>query len=382
MYIALKSQKHLFQIPENEHYLNCAYMAPLLKTVEKAGLQGIDKRRYPGNFSADDFFSEVTLLKERFAHLVHAAHPEEVAIIPSASYGMACAVQNVCPKKGGHALILQGEFPSGRMALERWCEEHLQELKVISSGNGDPLDGKSWNQQVLESINKDSSLLVMSSVHWMNGIQYDMKAIGQRCAETNTMLIVDGTQTVGALPLDVQACKIDALVCAGYKWLMGPYSVAFVYFNEKFHHGRPIEESWRNRTNARAFSDLTDYGKTYVSHAGRYEVGEASNFILIPMQSEGLRQVIEWSPSQITEYTRSLMNPLYTVLEGNGQMVDPSYQSAHILGVKPPQGMTAQEFSQKLGEKNIRSSIRGTYIRISAHLFNTEEDMQLLMECF
>jgi selenocysteine lyase/cysteine desulfurase len=381
MSIAVKSQKHLFQIPENEHYLNCASMAPLLKSVEEAGLKGINKRRYPGHFVASNYFDEVNLLKKHFASLIHAAHPEEIAIIPSASYGMANAIQNVCPKKGGHALILQGEFPSGRLALERWCEDHAQELKEIGPGSADSLDGKALNQRVLEAIKPESSILVMSCVHWMNGIRFDMKAISARCQETKTLLIVDGTQGVGVSPMDVQEYKIDALICAGYKWLMGPYSVAMAYYGPHFHHGRPIEESWRNRTNAQAFSDLTDYGRIYIPMAGRYEVGEASNFISIPMQSEGIRQVMEWSPAAISSYCRNLMQPLYAVLKKNGQEVDPTHQSAHIQGIYPPEGMSPAKFSEKLAEKNIRTSVRGAYIRVSTHLFNEEQDIQALIDC-
>jgi len=355
-------------------------MAPLLISAEKAGLEGMKKRRYPGNFSSSDFFDDVNLLKSRFASLVHADHADEIAIIPAASYGMANAISNVCPKKGGHALIIDQEFPSGRLALERWCEDHLQEIKVIRPGD-DPLDGRTGNQKILEAISNESSVLVMSSVHWMNGIKYDMKAIGQRCAETQTMFIVDGTQSVGAVSMNVKEFKIDALICAGYKWLMGPYSVSMAYFGEKFNHGRPIEESWRNRTNALAFGDLTNYGKIYAPLSSRYEVGEASNFILIPMMNEGIRQVAEWGPERIADHCRSLMKPVYEVLESNGQSIDSDYQSAHIQGIRPPQGMSVEDFSQRLTESNVRTSIRGSYVRMSSHFFNDNRDIQALLEC-
>ena len=103
----------------------------------------------------------------------------------------------------------------------------------------------------------------------MNGTKFDLKKIGEKCKNNNTFFIVDGTQSVGALSIDVKEIKPDALICAGYKWLFGPYSMALGYYSSKFNDGIPIEESWMNRTNAQDFSNLTEYDSKYKPMAGR-----------------------------------------------------------------------------------------------------------------
>ena len=101
----------------------------------------------------------------------------------------------------------------------------------------------------------------MSAIHWMTGLKFDLKAIGDRCTEAGAKLILDGSQTVGATPLDVNQLKVDAIVCAGYKWLFGPYSIAIAYIGPAFNNGKPLEESWMNRKNASDFSNLTNSKK-------------------------------------------------------------------------------------------------------------------------
>ncbi len=142
----------------------------------------------------------------------------------------------------------------------------------------------------------------MASVHWMNGTKFDLERIGSKCREVGAKLIIDGSQSVGALPIDVQKFKIDALICAAYKWLMGPYSVALSYIHEDFNEGIPLEESWMTRPNSDRFDRLTNYVEGYKPGAARFDVGQTSNFISGPMLNESLGQLLSWGVQEIQEY--------------------------------------------------------------------------------
>ena len=89
----LSCQRYRFQLPPHVHYLNCAYMAPLAREVEEAGLRGMARRRDPSKIVADDFFAETDALRERFARLIGSSDPQRVAIIPAVSYGIATAAR-------------------------------------------------------------------------------------------------------------------------------------------------------------------------------------------------------------------------------------------------------------------------------------------------
>lgn len=375
----MTDQKSLFQIPEGIHYLNCAYMSPLLKAVEEAGIYAMQLKRNPIQVSPQDFFTGADKLRENFGKLVNCP-AQQVAIIPSASYGMATAIRNLPINNGNKAIVVADEFPSGYYTIEKWCQENGKEIITVKPPFTTQSRGKAWNQAILDAIDPDTAVVVMSSIHWADGTMYDLKAIGQKCRENNALFIVDGTQSVGALPIDVQEHRIDALVCAGYKWLMGPYSIGVAYYSEAFNDGEPLEESWMTRSNAQDFANLTKYVDSYSPGAGRYNVGEFSNFILVPMLDAAIGQILDWGVQNIQDYCETLARPMIRFFRENGFWVEEDdFRAKHLFGVMLPQGINREKLLLSLKEKQIYVSVRGEGIRISLHLFNTEEDVEALI---
>jgi selenocysteine lyase/cysteine desulfurase len=377
--MSIPSQKHLFQLPDDIHYLNGAYMSPLLKSVEAAGIANMIRKRNPSAIPTTDFFTEADMVKAKFGKLVNAA-PEQVAIIPSASYGLANAVQNIPVNNGNTALVVSHEFPSGYYAIEKWCNQHQKALQCINAPNETAIVGEVWNEQILNSITDDTCAVLISSVHWTNGTIFNLKAIGEKCKQHHALFIVDGTQSVGAKHIDVAAYHIDALVCAAYKWLMGPYAIGLAYYSKAFDMGVPIEESWLNRSNAHDFTSLTKYTEDYLPGASRYSAGALGNFILLPMLNAALDQLLEWRTESIQSYCEQLTQPLLDFLLANGFGVEvANYRTKHLFGFTLPMHVEQAALLAKLKERKIFVSTRGKAIRVSTHLYNTEFDISALI---
>jgi selenocysteine lyase/cysteine desulfurase len=375
----MNCQKHLFQLPEGIHYLNCAYMSPLLKSVEERGIEGMRLKRNPLSIKPVDFFTGAVSVRQKFGQMV-GCNPAQVALMPSVSYGMNSVIRNIDFRKGQHALTISEEFPSCYYTAQRWCSDHGAELRVIARNDDIPRKGKEWNLRILEAINMDTAFVVMASVHWMNGTMFDLEKIGARCREVGAKLIVDGSQSVGALPIDVQACKIDALICAAYKWLMGPYSTALSYIHEDFNNGVPLEESWMTRPNSERFDRLTHYEEGYKPGAIRFDVGQSSNFIFLPMLDEALGQLLEWGVENIQEYCRVLGAPLIGhFLEKGAPVDDDSHRAHHLMGLQLPSGTNGEALVSELQSRNVYVSLRGNNIRISINVFNNEADVRELI---
>jgi selenocysteine lyase/cysteine desulfurase len=375
----MNCQKHLFQLPEGLHYLNCAYMSPLLRSVEEKGIEGMRQKRDPVSIKPTDFFTGVVGVREKFGKMVNA-DPVQIAVMPAVSYGMNSVIRNIPYRQGQHALTISEEFPSCYYTASRWCNDHGAELKVVDRREEIPLKGKDWNERILEAINAQTAFVVMASVHWMNGTRFDLEAIGSRCREVGARFVVDGSQSVGALPIDVQACHIDALICAAYKWLMGPYSTALSYIHEDFNGGIPLEESWMTRPNSERFDRLTHYEEGYKPGAVRFDVGQSSNFILMPMLDEALRQLLEWGIEDIQEYARVLGEPLiHHFLDKNVPVDDDFYRAHHLLGLPLPGSTQGEVLVGELQARKVFVSLRGNNIRISINVFNTPEDVSELI---
>lgn len=372
-------QKHLFQLPEGIHYLNNAYMSPLLRSVEEKGIQGMLRKRNPISIKPVDFFTDVKGVRQKFGAIVNC-EPSQVAVMPAVSYGMNSVIRNIPCRTGQHALTISEEFPSCYYTAERWCRDHGAELRVIARKDDIPEKGKEWNERILEAISSDTAFVVMASVHWMNGTKFDLESIGARCRDTGTKLIVDGSQSVGALPIDVEKYKIDALICAAYKWLMGPYSTALSYIHEDFNEGVPLEESWMTRPNAERFDRLTQYVEGYKPGAARYDVGQSSNFISMPMLDQALAQLLEWGIPEIQEYGRILGKPLLDYFESRGAPVEDEHHRAHhLMGMHLPANTDGEALVEALQSRNVYVSLRGNNIRISINVFNEKNDVRELI---
>ena len=375
----MKCQRELFSLRADEHYLNCAYKAPLLKSAEAACIQALIRERNPMDITEETYFEEVSMVKEYFSKLVNAK-TSQIAIVPSVSYGFSSILNNTGAKEDGNAITVKDEFPSGYFALESWCKRNDNELFIAKPDTYGSV-GESWNKNLLDSINERTSVVLISSVHYMNGMKFDLEEIGKKCRTVGAKFLVDGTQSVGALKMDIEEYRIDALVCAGYKWLLGPYSIALTYFSEYYNNGVPLEEAWLNRKNSNIFNKLSDYEMEYRPDAARYNVGETSNFILMPMIRESLKQIVAWKPDSIQQYCAELIQPLISYMKNlNIEFENKEYFCNHLFALRLPQGTDLEVLYENLIKNNICLSVRGEHLRISVNVFNDQTDIDKLIE--
>ena len=368
----LTCQRNRFSLPDDLHYLNCAYMSPLMYSVEQAGIEGIRRKRNPAEISPKMFFEESDKVRGLFARLI-GSRVKHIALIPAASYGVATVARNIQVGRSDNIVVVHEQFPSNMYSWRRMAQDTSADLRVIRSS------GVSWNDHILEAIDTRTALVALGTVHWADGTQFDLGAIGQRAREVGAAFIVDGTQSVGALPIDVSELEVDALICAGYKWLMGPYSSGLVHLGDRFLDGRPLEETWIARRGSERFSELVNYSDEYQPGAYRFDVGERSNFVLLPMLAAALRQILEWEPRNIQAYCRNLMEPVVSAARNLGFGIDPA-SSAHLFGVRVPRHVDRSRLVGLLNKLNVSVSFRGEAIRVSPHVYNTPEDAAALQE--
>ncbi len=379
----LNNQKHLFSLPKEVTYLNGAFMSPLLRSIEVIGAEAIHKKAIPFTITTEDFFEGQTTLKKRFAKLIHASDYLNIAVIPSVSYGIANVVKNISLKKGDEVILLKEQFPSN---IYSWKQAELETgctLKIISPPTFSENRAKQWNEKIIQTINSNTKVVAIPQLHWADGTFFDLKAIRKKTKNVGAFLIIDGTQSVGAFPFSIQNIKPDALICAGYKWLMGPYSIGVAYYSDEFCKGIPIEENWINHENSENFSQLVNYNYKYQHKAWRFSVGESSNFILTPMLSEGINQLLKWTPEKIQAYCKSISEEAINDLKELGCFIeDESFRGHHLFGIYLPKNKDLETIKKRLTRQQIYVSFRGNAIRVSPNVYNTKEDLKKLVACF
>ena len=373
--------RSLFSLPPDHHYLNCAYMAPASKRVAAAGLQAIERSEAPARLGVADFFEPAARVRRLFAQIVGAPDPDRVAIVPSVSYAMATIARNTPLAPGQVVVVVEEQFPSVAYTWRRACREAGATLRTVAAPDVAGSRAEAWNAALLDAIDERTALVVVPELHWTDGLRFDLEAVGVRARAAGARFVVDGTQSVGALPFDVGRTRPDALACAGYKWLTGPYSLGVAWYGPAFDGGTPLEENWITRAGSDRFNELVNYRDDYRPGAIRYDVGERSNFILLPMLEAALEQVREWGPETVAAHTRALTAAAAARLRELGcRIEDERWRAGHLLGVRLPAGVDVEQLGRRLAARQVSVSLRGGAIRIAPHLYNDAGDLDALVD--
>ncbi|HEY0043523.1 MAG TPA: aminotransferase class V-fold PLP-dependent enzyme, partial [Allosphingosinicella sp.] len=234
-----------------------------------------------------------------------------------------------------------------------------------------------WTAALLEAIDGGTALVCAPHVHWVYGTVIDVEAVARRCRSVGARLVLDTTQSTGALPLDLAAVDPDYMVAASYKWLMGPYSLGFLYVASRHQQGRPLEEGWITRKGAEDFRTLASYADALEPNARRFDMGERSNFALLPVAGAAIAQLSEWGVANIAETLGAMTAGIEARLGERGIFASAD-RAPHYLSVRFENGMP-EGIEARLAAANVHVSIRGDRMRITPHLYNHEGDIERLI---
>lgn len=367
----IPNQRDLFKIPEDVTYLNCANQSPQLRAVSDAGYESVKSKTEPWKISAHDWFSGAKELREVAAKVI-GTEAKSIALVPSVSYGIAVAAANVRVERGQSIVLLQDEFPSNYYAWKELARERQANINTVRRR-----DGETWTQAVLEAIDENTAVVSVPNCHWTDGSLVDLEKVGEKARVVGAALVVDASQSLGAYPLDITKVQPDFLIAVGYKWLLGPYALGYMYVAPKWQEtGKPVENSWLNRAGSENFSRLVEYTDEYESGARRFDMGEFPNFVLVPMAIAALRQINEWQVGNIQQTLSVLTDSIAEKATARGCSVLPSQERVgHLIGIRLPNGVS-DELSGQLAEEKIYVSIRGDAIRIAPYLYNNELDIE------
>jgi selenocysteine lyase/cysteine desulfurase len=161
-----------------------------------------------------------------------------IALVPATSYGLAVAARNLTAAPGEQVLVLAEEYPSNYYTWKRFCQRTHAELVVVAREAG-----QSWTEAVVARIGEQARIVAVPNVHWTNGSLLELGAVARAVRRAGAALVVDASQSLGAMPLDVAAIQPDFVVSVGYKWLLGPFGLGCLYVAEQHRDGEPLEET-------------------------------------------------------------------------------------------------------------------------------------------
>lgn len=348
-------------------FLDHAAISPLPRRVRDAMVRYLDDRRVTFGMMDRDEEGIPARLRKTVARLINAT-PEEIAIVQNTSHGLNLVAQSLpfCP--GDNIIFCDMEFPSNVypwMLLER---QKGVEARCI------PHDGGGLTVEALEAhADRRTRAVAVSSVEFLTGFRTDLAAIGEWCRAHGAYFIVDGIQSLGAIPMDVRAYGIDFLAAGGPKWLMGPVGVGFLYCRREL-----LEEMsppMAGCISVVGWEDWRDYNLTFLPDARRFDLG-GPNLVGMTGLMAAIELLLETGIENIHRHTLYLTDVLIADLERRGYRVvsnlDPARRSAIVSFAVSGDVRAAHA---RLREAKVAVSLRESYIRVSPHGYNTEEEV-------
>jgi selenocysteine lyase/cysteine desulfurase len=367
----LPSQRALFDVPADVAYFNCASIGPMLHAAREAAAAALARRAQPWTIRERDWFTDSERRRGLFARLI-GADAEGVALVPAASYGLAVAAANLESRPGKNVLLIGEDFPSSVYTWRRHCERSGATLRTVSR---EP--EQDWTAAVLEGLDAATAIVAVPNVHWTDGALLDLPRIAGAARQHGASLVVDASQSLGVMPLDLDAVQPDFLVAVGYKWLLGPFGLSYLYAAPRHREGRPLEENWLLREHSEDFSRLVDYRAAYQPGARRYDMGQRSAFELTPAAVAALQQMVEWGVARIAATLQATTAAIEQALAVLGLRVSSLPRGPHMLGLALPP-LARQRAAASLAGEGVHVSLRGGAMRIAPHLHTTDEDIARL----
>lgn len=372
--MSLPCQRQRFDIPPEITYLNCAYMGPLSHRVLAAGVDGLGRKSRPWKIVPDDFFDDVEVARQLFARIIDG-DCEGVALLPSVSYGIACAARNLPVASGSEIVVLAEQFPSNIYIWQDLAQRRGATVRTVAR----PDDGD-WTREILAALGSQTAIAALPHCHWTDGTLIDLEAVGDELRRLGAYLVVDGCQSVGALPIDVGSVQPDFLVTGSYKWLLGPYSQGFLWAAPRWRDGEPLEQNWIARANSRDFAAVVHYTDQYAPGARRFDVGEVSNFGLLPATIAALEQCLEWGVENVQRTLRRHTDVIGDHAEKLGLGVaPPENRAGHLIGLRLG-GRDPKTLAATLARERVFVSVRGDSVRVAPHLYNDAQDIERFIE--
>lgn len=362
-----------FDIPAELTYLNAAFMTPIPRATAAVGEAGVRVKLAPWQLTRAAFYTDVERARAEAAAVINA-QPGDIAIIAGTSYGIATAARNIVAPAGTAIVGIKGEHPSQTYA---WMEQVEKTGATYEQVTREP--GQSWADAIIARLVDENlapvSVLALTQVHWSDGSLVDLVEIGAAARARNTALVIDATQSAGVMELDVEKIRPDFVAFATYKWLVGPYALAFLYAAPWRQEGTPLEEHAFCRVGADGYVNHYARDRDFMPGARRYDMGERSNLATIPMAIKSISYLRGIGLETVRSHIEAVCDAMAERASDLGVTVlDKALRSPHLLGLQGP-GDFSDGLVKALADAGIVVSARDGSVRVAPHIYTEATDI-------
>ena len=359
-------------------WLNCAHQAPLPNVARIEAEEAVAWKVAPWKLTTERFSGIPRRVKEALGRLI-AAPADDIILANSGSYGLHLIANGFRWRPGDEVLVMRGDLPSDILP---WLGLERRGVTVRQlSARGRVLEC----DEVEAAIGPDTRLLCLTWVHSLSGWTIDLNAIGSLCRARGVTFVVNASQAVGVRPIDVRRARVDVLISAGWKWLLGPYATGFCWVCPELLARLDYNQSyWLAMLSSddlgREDLDLTLRGDP---GAARYDVFATANFFNFKPWAASVEYLLEHDIEAVRRHDDALVQRFIDGLDRRKYRVtspEAGPQRSTLVFIEPTELERAEEIQRALQADRVHVAFRAGALRLSPHLYNTPGDIDRALE--
>ena len=362
-----------FPVTENYIYMNHAGVAPLSRSVREAMVGFVEDATVNGAVHAAQWAEAAEECRVAAAQLLNA-DATEIAFMKNTTQGILLAANGIDWRAGDNVVTTAVEFPANVYPWWSLKERYGVETRMVPEREGciDVAD-------IAAAIDARTRVVTISHVEFASGFRNDIQAIGELCRERDIWFVVDAIQSLGAIAVDVKAAHIDILAADGHKWLLAPEGAAIFYCAaEKLERLINTNIGWASVVNPR---DFLNYELTQKPDATRFEEGSYNSVGLYGLKA-AIELLLEVGTATVESRVLGLTAHLMAGLEERGyRVITPKAETARAgIVIFESARHSPDEIEALLQAHNIITAARGRGVRVAPHFYNTESEINRLLE--
>lgn len=366
-----------FALDAGVHALDCAAQGPRLQAVLDAGHAALAEGIRPWTLSYAQWETSIEDLRTLAADTLFEGDTDGVAMVPSVAFALATAAHQLPLGPGDAVLVLDAQFPSNLMPWQQRCRE--TGAKVIAAQR---LPGQDWTDALMQAWDAAPQVRVVAvpQAHWHDGALLDIDRIAARTRHNDVALVLDLSQSLGAMPARLSRWQPDFIASVGHKWLLGPQGLAWLWAAPRWREqGDGLDQHWQARAAGDDWVFPADAPPSYRRGARRYDAGGVADPLRLAMSAAALEQLQAWGVESISLRLGQLTAALDRALDARGLAAwkTPGH-APHFTALRAPDQRQLEAVAGALQKHGVVCTRRAGLLRIAPHLHVDEADMARL----